>query len=478
MNAIFKSLCAIGLTSFLATSLAYGEVSTKGLAQCGGLFLLDSDSKDLSGTFCHVNDSISAGKYTVFAGLSNYRISGLWNDGWTLSLNSNRTIGSAGIQADFRHITLSAKASSQPSLASSITAHTGDSSFYASATFERGNPELASINWESENDSDEVHFIEARWETEYLRKGFAIGARIAGNDVDAHLEQIRTAPQNVHREYYIKDSSRVWFWDSRIAHRFERSRLELYYAGLYANANIFGNTYRDNSIKRFMYIPLEANLHYGDIRWEHQSFGLQARGLKADIRMEKNNKRFFETFAPNRLLPASLTQTLSFSFLQRNYRVDADLDLSAITLGGHFSPQFDITRHTKITPRIDIHGYYTYDDVSVDKASETTSFIGFKSENESWSWMLESYGLVASLGLSAERATQGLLRNVSLFATATQLIPLKTDFIERGKSEKQESSAPETPEQTSPDENKNAGLESGKIFRNGFGAHLGFSIQF
>ena len=92
--------------------------------------------------------------------------------------------------------------------------------------------------------------------------------------------------------------------------------------------------------------------------------------------------------------------------------------------------------------------------------------------------MLESYGIIAGLGVSVERATQGILRNLSLFATATQLIPLKTDFIERGKSEKQESSAPETPEQTSPDENKNAGLESGKIFRNGFGAHLGFSIQF
>ena len=83
--------------------------------------------------------------------------------------------------------------------------------------------------------------------------------------------------------------------------------------------------------------------------------------------------------------------------------------------------------------------------------------------------MLESYGLVASLGLSAERATQGLLRNVSLFASATQLIPLKTDFIERG--------AKKTPEGTSPAKNKNAGLESGKIFRNGFAAHLGISIQ-
>lgn len=469
MNAIFKSLCAIGLTSFLATSLAYGEVSTKGLAQCGGLFLLDSDSKDLSGTFCHVNDSVSAGKYTVFAGLANYRIGGLWEDDWTLSFKSNRTLGSAGIRSDFRHISLSVQASSFTSLASSISAHTADSSFYATALIERGNPELGTVRWESANDSDEVHLIEARWETEYLRKGFSAGARIAGNDFAASLEQISTAPQNIQREYFIKDSSRIWFWDSRFTHKFEMSQLELYYAGLYANANIFGNTYRDNSTKRFMYIPLEATLHYGDIRWDHQAFGLQARGLKADIRMEKNKKRFFETLAPNRLLPPSLTQTLSFSFMQKNYRIDSDLDLSAFTLGGHFSPQFGIARHISITPRIELHGYYTYNEVDIQKTSETTSFIGFNAEDESWSWMLESYGLVASLGLSAERATQGLLRNVSLFASATQLIPLKTDFIERG--------AKKTPEGTSPAKNKNAGLESGKIFRNGFAAHLGISIQ-
>ena len=251
---------------------------------------MDSDSQELNSSSCRIADSISAGKYTVFAGLANYRIGGLWEDDWTLSFKSNRTLGSAGIRSDFRHISLSVQASSFTSLASSISAHTADSSFYATALIERGNPELGTVRWESANDSDEVHLIEARWETEYLRKGFSAGARIAGNDFAASLEQISTAPQNIQREYFIKDSSRIWFWDSRFTHKFEMSQLELYYAGLYANANIFGNTYRDNSTKRFMYIPLEATLHYGDIRWDHQAFGLQARGLKANIRMEKKER--------------------------------------------------------------------------------------------------------------------------------------------------------------------------------------------
>ena len=120
MNFFSKSLYTIGLTSFLVTSLAYGEA--KGLAQCGGLFLLDSDSQELNSSSCRIADSISAGKYTVFAGLANYRIGGLWEDDWTLSFKSNRTLGSAGIRSDFRHISLSVQASSFTSLASSISA--------------------------------------------------------------------------------------------------------------------------------------------------------------------------------------------------------------------------------------------------------------------------------------------------------------------------------------------------------------------
>ena len=90
--------------------------------------------------------------------------------------------------------------------------------------------------------------------------------------------------------------------------------------------------------------------------------------------------------------------------------------------------------------------------------------------------MLESYGLVAGLGITLERETQGILRNLSLFASATQIIPLKTDYTER--TETPESTPVVPPEETTPAKNKNAGLESGGIFRSGFAAHFGVSISF
>ncbi len=474
MTAIFKSLYAIGLTSLLAASLAYGE--TKGLAHCGGLFLLDSDTKELNGTFCHIANTAQVNNYSVFASFSHYRIDGLWKDGWELSLNSNRKIGSAGIQADFRNITFSVAASNLPALKSSVSIHTADSSLYAAALVERGAPELATIRWESENENDEVHLIEGDWNSQYLRKGFTVGARFAGNELAAGLQHIGTTPYNAKQEYYIKDSSLVWLWDARYAHHFEKSVLDFYYAGISADVNIFGNTWRDNSTKRFTFIPLDVSLHYGSIQWEKETFGLDARGIKADVHMERNKKRFFETFAPNRLLPVSIMQTLSFSFLQKNFLVDADIDLSAVLLGGHINPHFNITAHTKVSPRIDLHGYYTYDEIEVDRTSSTTSFIGYSAQNDSWSWMLESYGLVAGLGITLERETQGTLRNLSLFASATQIVPLKTDYIER--TEPPENATTVSPEGASPAKNKNAGLESGGIFRSGFAAHFGASICF
>ena len=469
MNRFKNTLCTFGFLCLGAASLVHGDVLTKDLARCDGLFLLKNDTRELDGTFCQVSDTGHIGKYSTFATFTRYNFGGLWKDGWELSFKSSNTLGSAAVQADFKNIAFSFKASSLPALASGITVHTADSSMFASALLERGLPTLARIRWESENDSDEVHLIDANWKSDYLRKGFTLGSKLSNDFAYAHAEQIGTTPHNVEKEHFFKDSSNIWLWDAQYGHRFSNSQIALYYAGIQADINIFGNTYRDNSTKRFMYIPLEGSLHYGKLQWENPVFGLQAQGAKADIRMEKNNKRFFETLAPNRLLPTSLTQTLSFSFMQKNYLIDADLDLSAVTLGGHFAPQFGLSPHVKLIPRFVLDGYYTYNEIAIGKTSETTSFISYKAKNEDWSWMLESYGLIAGLGFSIERNTQGALRSVSLTGNARQLIPLKTDFIERGSAKTDDGK---------PSGTKNAGFKSGGIFQSAFTFDLGIAIQF
>ena len=473
MSKKLNTLYALGCLCLGAVSLAHGEVSSKGLAQCGGLFLLDSKSQQLHGTSCQATDTTRAGKYSVFAGFEFFNINGLWVDGWALSLKSNRTLGSAGVQADFQNIAFSVKASTAPAITARLTAHTGDSAFYATTTLERGAPELATFRWESANREDEVNLIEAKWESQYLRKGIAAGANFAGNSLTAGFEQIRTTPHNAEREYFIKDSSRVWLWNVGYRRNFEKNKLEANYIGTFADAHLYGNTYRDSSTKRFMYLPLEGTLHYANVSLDKRLFGFEAHGLKANIDMEKNTKRFFETFAPNRLLPVSLTQTLSFSFLQKNYLVDADLDLSAVTFGGHIAPTIHLTWNTRIVPRIDFHGYYTYNEIDIGKTSETTSFIAYKATDEQWRWTLESIGAIAGIGLALESESSESHGIRAFEWSASQIIPIKTDFAKHSKKDGDGTADPAYSKTKDP-----AGSKPSGIFKNGFATSLALRFSF
>ena len=462
-----KSLYILGLF-FGATTLVYGEISTKGLAHCGGLFLFENDSKDISGTFCQIADTTHAGKYSAFASFTHYKVKGLWEDGWNLSLNSNYTVGSAGFNADFRNIGFGISASSLPSFTSSITVHAKDSSLYARASLERGNIELAKVRWESENEKDEVHLISATWETDYLRRGFAVGGFQGNNSANISLNQFKTTPHLQHSEHFLKDSSEVWIWDAEYAHLFNQSKFDFYYAGISTDIHLFGNTYRENSTKRFMYLPLEGIMHYGDIRWDNSLWGVQARGLKTNIQMNRSTKRLHETLAPNRLLPVSLSQTLSFSFLQKNYLIDTDLDIAAATFGGHIRPSFKATTHTTIVPKFELHGYYTYDEFVLDKTSEATTLIAYRANDEHWKWSFESYGAIAGLGLSIERTFNESQPRIAFEWDATQIIPFKTDLHEHNKAKKTKDT----------DTKNSAGVESSGIFKNGFASHLGISVKF
>ena len=468
MNTITKSLYVTGLVSLTAFSAAYSSISSKSTAQCGGLFLLDTETAEVSGTRCHVTDSVSVGKYTAFGSFGHYRFGGTWNDGWELSLKGEDLFGSAGIKASFKYIDFFVTANSFSSMTSGITVHAGDSSAYAGTFIGKGHPELATVRWDAESESSEINHIEADWETDFARKGFVIGANFGKHHIHAELEDIRTTPYSANEEYFIKDSSHLDLMDIRYAFEGTSNRFLLRYLGASANLEIIGNTYRDSSTKRFMYVPLEASLHYGEASWHHKSFGLHAASLFFDAQMERNDNRFFETFAPNRLLPPSLTQALSFSFAQQNYRVDADLDIFAFTAGASYSPSLNFIGRSKIIPSIGVQGYYTYDEMDVQKSSETTRLIYFESKDEAWHWQLESFGTIFQVGLSWEKPFTGSTHKISLDWSTSQLVPLDFDFSKEYNDGDSKRNTDETIKTRS---------ETG-IFQNGFVSSLTIRYSF
>lgn len=466
MNNIKKSLCTLGLLCLGAATLAHG--GTKGLVHCGGLFLLNSETSQANGTGCIATDTVQFGTHSVFAGIGYDRINVKWIDSWTLSIKRSAFLGSAGFKSDFRNISLSVSASSEPSITSNLTIHTADSSLYAGTLFGRGFPTLATLRWESENETDEVHKIEADWESDYLRKGFVIGAQAKRHHIQTSLEQISTTPVKQNEEYFIKDSSQVSIWNSLYKYSLDNSAIDLQYMLLSAKSEIIGNSYRDNSTKRFMYLPLKAIMHYADIHWGNESFGIDAKGVLAYGKMKRNDQRFFETLAPNRLLPASVTQALSFSFLQRNYRVNADLNVAAASFGGYASPHFNIVGNARVAPKIGLYGYYTYNDLEIENVSETTSLIKYRRDSEWRLWTLESTGLIANIGLILEKLSQDKLHGLSLEWSAAQIIPLKADIRKTTDYRSSGNSTKVTPE----------GTRSFEFFKDGFASNLAISISF
>lgn len=457
----------IGLVSITAFSVAYGSVSSKSTAQCGGLFLLDTKTAEVSGTRCHVTDSVSVGKYTAFGSFGHYRFGGTWNDGWELSIKSNGLIGSAGIRVGFKYIDFSVDANSLYSMTSGMSIHKADSSAYMASFIGMGHPTLASIRWDSDDDNSEISHIAADWETDFFRKGVIIGAQFGKQYVNAKIESIITTPYSANREYFVKDSSHLAIADIHYSFDGTDNDIRLHYTNVIANLNIIGNTYRDSSTKRFMFVPLDANLHLAELSWERLHYALHASALRANAQMEKKDERFFETFAPNRLLAPSIIQALSFTFLQQVYRVGADIDIFAFAAGAKINPRLNIAGHT-IVPSIDIQGYYTYDEMDVEKTSETTRLIAFDSRKESWHWQLESFGTIISLGLSWEKSFAGSSHTISLDWNASQIVPLDFDFSKEysdGESERNSDKSLKTRSGTG-------------LFRNGFASSLAIRYSF
>jgi len=237
----------IGLVSITAFSVAYGSVSSKSTAQCGGLFLLDTETAEVSGTRCHVTDSVSVGKYTAFGSFGHYRFGGTWNDGWELSIKSNGLIGSAGIRVGFKYIDFSVDANSLYSMTSGMSIHKADSSAYMASFIGMGHPTLASIRWDSDDDNSEISHIAADWETDFFRKGVIIGAQFGKQYVNAKIESIITTPYSANREYFVKDSSHLAIADIHYSFDGTDNDIRLHYTNVIANLNIIGNTYRDSS---------------------------------------------------------------------------------------------------------------------------------------------------------------------------------------------------------------------------------------
>ena len=378
---------------------------------------------------------------------------------------------------------------------STISVHREDSLFGASANLARGSINIGNISWIPDEKTEMVGPISVDWETHVLFRQLAANSKIANNYINLSLLHIKTTPYNPDKEHYIRDSANVIALSAKYDHVFEKSRLTASYT--YANADItlYGIFHNEESRKRFMYMPLDAALHFGHFNWDWDALQTHLEYMHISGKLHSNPNRFFETLAPNRALSSSAIKGLSFAFLQKVFRVEANLDafgfLGGINYRWNFGTQY------KFIPKTGLDFFEASGDIDIHKRTETTKVLGTSNAyNESSKRKLNSFGSIISLGF--EMSKKGRVE-WSIDYGITQMIPFYIDYRDlnakksedektsSGKNEnesgKGSNSSNKNSQKTDKDvsKNKSGSLErdaSALLFRNGFATHLGVRVKF
>ena len=437
-----------------------------GLADCGGLFLLHQNDEQFSIKSCSIRDSFKVRNFELYGAFHHVAVQGRYTDSWSVKSLSHINVASAGFESHYKYITLGVHVNTFPMITSNISIHRKDSLFRASASVSRGSIHLAELSWIPDKQTEMVGTIPIDWESHVLYKHLSAESKLGNNYINLSLNKIKTTPHNPEKEHYIRDSVNVLALSAKYRHDFDMSRLDASYLFANANATLYGIFHSENSRKRFLYAPLEATLHMGHIQWEWEN--LQARLVSVHLsgKLKSNPNRFYETLAPNRALTPSAIQGLSFAFLQKVFRVDADLNAYGF-LGG-FSKQWNFKTKYEIVPNAGLDFYNASGDIKIKKNVETTKVMGTRDAyNENFHQKLSSFGSIVSLGIGI--CKKGRVE-LSLDYGISQVIPFDIEHKDLNK----ESDGLQESSQSS---SKGKSISS-LLFRNGFATRLGMSVNF
>lgn len=458
--------------------------SNAGLANCGGLFFLHTDDKHLAVKQCSVTDSLGLDNIGVYGGYRHIDVRGRYSESWDLIGTNELDIANVGVEGRFKYISLGVDISNLPYVFSSLSIYHPDSLFRLSTRIGRGTLDIGEIRWFSEFEDDIVHELAAEWESHFLYREVSAEARIGRQRVGVSGKILQTSPENPEKEYYIRDSIDIVAIGFNYGISIGKNDFAAGYTFADADATLYGILHKETSYKRFLYLPIEAHLHHIYASWNRKPLHTDLHFVHLSGSTEKNPDRFYETLAPNRALPTSILKALSFTFLQKQFRVDTDIDVYGIIGGGSYKWVFG--NKYAIAPHVDLHGFYAAGEADIHKKIETTILFSYRSETEHFTRNLNIAGSLLSLGMELRRRGSA---NIALEYGVTQLIPFFVNYRETWPSDVAEGepgqggqgggSGQSTNEEPASDK-RSGDLEtqSWELFRNGFATHLGISIRF
>jgi len=477
-----STLLALGLGAIQALA-----TSNVGLADCGGLFLLHQKDKHFAAKGCSIRDSFNIKNFDVHGSIQHIEIHSRYTENnWHLKSASKQTIASAGFESHFKNYSLGLDVSTLQMVMPKATFHRSDSLLTAKARFALGSIDLGTISWIPTKQTELISTIPVDWESHFAYSELAAGSKIGNHYVNLSLNYIRTFPRNPDKEYYLRDSAGVLILNGKYGYAFSNSRLDAGYTYLDADMKIYGIYHEETSRKRFMYLPVEANVHMGYARWRWEKLWTHLALTHISGKTFSNQERFYETLALNRALPGSVLKGLSFSFLQRIFRADTKLEASAIVGGASYYWQKG--RQYIFKPSIELDFFGAGGEVNIQKEIETVILTTHQITNEKTLRKVSGIGSVLTLGFELQK--EGPV-NFSLQYGISQIIPFYIDYkdyladSDGNKNDPQQNPGGGKGSNEIPNKqvakDKSGSLErsaSALLFRNGFATHLGISVKF
>ena len=471
---------------FLALGFAVNAalaMSNTGLADCGGLFLLHLSDKQFSTKSCSIKDSLTVDNYKVYGSFEHFAIQGRYTDEWSIKGLNRQNIASAGFEGNYKYVSFDVNVSSYPFVKATLSAHPKDSLFKVNATFAGGAIDMGSMRWIPDHKTEMVGTISVDWTSHVLYGGLSAEYNINAHHINLSGAYLKTIPHNPDKEYYVRDSTGAIIINAKYRYDFSNSRLDAGYTFANANVTLYGIYHNEESRKRFMYMPLDATFHSLYAKWEREQVRTHLEYFYLAGRLSSNPNRFYETLAPNRALPASVIKGLSFAFLQKTFRVDADLSTQAILGGGSY--RWNLGKRYVFTPNVGLDFFGIKGDLDIDKKTETTRLATVNTYKEKTFRELSAIGTI--LALECEIRKDGPV-SLALVYGISQIIPFYIDYKDQNSNKSTDAG---TPNPTSPsgsgtpgaqgDKDKAGSLEGGLsdlLFRNGFATHLGISVKF
>ncbi len=471
----------------LALGLAFNAafaVSNTGLADCGGLFLLHLSDKQFSAKSCSIKDSFTVDNFNVHGAFHHIAIQGRYTEGWHIKGLNKLNIANAGFEGHFKNFSLGVNVNTLPFVSSTVSMHRKDSLFTASANIARGSINLGNISWIAERENDIINKISADWEMHALYRALSANSKIDNHYIGLSLAHVKTYPRNPEKTYYIRDSASVIILGANYGHQFNKSRLDAGYTYTDADMTLYGIYHSEESRKRFMYMPMEISLHMLYATWKLDKLRTHLEYAHLAGKLHSNPNRFYETLALNRALPASVIKGISFAFLQKTFRADADFNAFAI-LGGA-SYRWPHGRRYVFTPIAGLDVFGASGKINFNKDIETTILTTHQHSNEKILRKINSIGSL--LTLECEFRKEGPV-SIALQYGISQLIPFYIDYKDYDANENKDGPAhssspgnPGTGDSGTQEVKDKAGSLDGRIsdliFRNGFATHLGISVRF